>query len=192
MIRDPDVQVLASLAAGLRAEYTEQDVPWATSPFAWIKTRPSRQIGTIGEKLLAGFLATKGFNIARSPDSEADRVVEGKRVEVKFSTLWAGGTYRFQQLRDQRYDLVVCLGISPFDAYCWTIPKDEVMRRWEENDGIVSQHGGIAGSDTAWMQVSPTAPFPWLTRWGGTLAGAVGVLSDMTGFRPPPVASEEE
>ena len=61
-ITDPDVLILASCAATLQSDYAEEDKEWAGSPFAWIKTRPSRQIGVIGEKLVAGWLATKGFD----------------------------------------------------------------------------------------------------------------------------------
>ena len=48
-ITDPEVQALASIAAILRSDYVKegQDDPWAGSPFAWIRTRPSRQVGKI-------------------------------------------------------------------------------------------------------------------------------------------------
>jgi hypothetical protein len=154
------------------------------SPFAWIKTRKSRQIGVIGEKLVSGYLATKGFNVVRSGDSEADRVIEGRRAEVKFSTLWTNGSYKFQQLRDQDYAFVVCLGVSPFDAHCWIIEKPEILRRWRARDGITSQHGGVAGSDTGWLSVDPVAVPPWLERCGGALRDAINVLSTITGYRP--------
>ena len=46
-ITDPEVQALASIAAILRSDYVKegQDDPWGGSPFAWIRTRPSRQVG---------------------------------------------------------------------------------------------------------------------------------------------------
>jgi hypothetical protein len=109
-VTDPEVRLLAGIAHTLQADYAAALLPWQDSPFAWIKTRPSRQVGSIGEKLLSGYLAAKGFNVARSPDSEADRVIEGLRCEIKFSTLWEGGFYKFQQLRDQNYALAICPG----------------------------------------------------------------------------------
>jgi len=147
-ISDPDVKLLATFAAELHADYVAEDDDWTCSPFGWIKTRPSRQVGVIGEKLIAGFLAAKGFDVTRSPDSQADRLINGKRSEVKFSTLWKEGFYKFQQLRNQNYDFAVCLGISPFDAHCWVIPKSTVLEQWKKG-GIESQHGGRAGTDTA-------------------------------------------
>ena len=129
-IRDSEVGLLASIAGTLRDDYmksAEAD-PWSDSPFKWIKTRPSRQVGKIGEQLVAGWCAAKGFDVTKSGDSEADRVIAGKRVEIKFSTLWKSGVFKFQQLRDQNYEYAICLGISPFDAQCWAISKETLLR----------------------------------------------------------------
>src|SRR5262245_39439003 len=108
---EPSVQALADLSLALEGDYSERDRSWAGSPFAWIKTRPSRQIGTIGERLVERYLQRAGFRVSPSSNSDADRVVDGKRVEIKFSSLWEGGFYKFQQLRDQNYDLALCLGV---------------------------------------------------------------------------------
>lgn len=175
-VEGADVQMLAALSTALHEEYREGELAWEGSPFGWIKRRPSRQVGAIGEKLVSGWLAARDFDVCRSPDAEADRVVNGTRVEVKFSTLWQNGTYRFQQLRDQNYELAVCLGVSPFKAHCWVVPKSEILRRWAAGDGIVPQHRGARGSDTAWLRVCPEAPDSWLAEFGGTLGAAIQVL----------------
>ena len=83
-IADPDVRMLTGIAASLYADYEDDDLSWAGSPFAWIKSRPSRQRGKIGEQLVAGFFAAKNFDVAKSPDSEADRIIGGVRVEISF------------------------------------------------------------------------------------------------------------
>jgi hypothetical protein len=116
-IKDPEVKILAAISHALEVEYTTEDREWEGSPFAWIRSHPSRKRGAIGEKLVAGWLAARDFNVSRSPDSDADRIIEGKRVEIKFSTLWANGGYKFQQLRDQDYELAICLGVCPFDDH---------------------------------------------------------------------------
>ena len=183
-IHDPDVRILANIASSLRADYLADDEVWEGSPFAWIKTRPSRQVGKIGEQLIAGWLAARSFNVQRSPDSDADRLIEGKRVEIKFSTLWKSGSYKFQQLRDQNYEIVICLGVSPFEAHCWVLPKDEILRQWRETGNIQSQHGGANGTDTAWLTVDPKSVPSWLRPHGGKLQEAIETLSRYTGFVP--------
>lgn len=181
-IKDPEVSILAACSETLREEYGDL-VVWTGSPFAWIKTRPSRQVGAIGEKLVSGYLATKGFDVARSPDSEADRLINGVRAEIKFSTLWANGSYKFQQLRNQNYKFAICLGISPFDAHCWVLPKEVIMEKWRTGE-IGPQHGGQAGQDTAWLHVKPSSIPDWLHEWGGNLSKVSSLVSKVTGQSP--------
>lgn len=175
-IEDPEIQLLATIASTLHAEYDEEDLIWEGSPFAWIKTCPSRRRGAIGEKLVAGWCAAREFNVTRSPDRDADRIINGLRTEIKFSTLWKAGFYKFQQLRDQNYDIAICLGISPFDAHCWVLTKDLIMEKWGDADGLKTQHGGRRGSDTAWLEVNPASVPDWLARCGGRLSDAFRVL----------------
>ncbi|MDP2234751.1 MAG: PIN domain-containing protein [Actinomycetota bacterium] len=47
-IQDEEVRTLAAISATLRIDYSDDDPEWAISPFSWIKTRRSRQIGTSG------------------------------------------------------------------------------------------------------------------------------------------------
>ncbi|GEM82629.1 MULTISPECIES: hypothetical protein [Meiothermus] len=192
IIKDPEVSILASISQALQAEYQSENREWEGSPFAWIRTRPSRQVGAIGEKLVSGWLAARGFNVVRAGDSDADRVIEGKRVEIKFSTLWENGRYKFQQLRDQRYDLVICLGISPFSAHCWVIPKEDIIQLWKVEHKIMSQHGGQDGADTAWIDVLVESPSEWLNRYGGSLSDAILRLSEITGFKVRKLQDELE
>lgn len=173
-INDPETRILAGLAESLHQDYENEAVdPWINSPFAWIKRRPSRQVGAIGEKLVAGWCATKDLDVVRSPNAQADRIVEGHRVEIKFSTLWANGGYKFQQVRDQAYDYLFCLGLSPFEAHAWVIPKpvlhDHVI-------GVTGQHTGAAGTETAWISFRADNPPAWVQAFGGTLTEARDVL----------------
>jgi len=183
-IVDPEVRVLATISLQLQADYAVAEDTWKGSPFEWILARPSRQKGAIAERLIAGWLAARSFNVTRSGDSEADRCIEGKRVEIKFSTLWQSGTYTFQQFRDQSYDFAICLGISPFDAHCWVLAKEEILMRWRETHDMASQHGGASGSDTAWLSVDPNAVPDWLRPFGGTLREGLEQVSRLTGFTP--------
>lgn len=182
LIRDPEVQRLAAVANRLASQYRKSNSPWNGSPFEWLKSIPSsRTRGKAFEDLLAGWCADRGMTVAPSPDSQADRIIDGVRVEVKGSTLWQNGGYKFQQIRDQNYRIIVCLGISPFDAHCWAIPKATVMRWWQEGR-ISSQHGGAGGNDTAWLSVDPSAAPAWLQPYGGTLAAG---LAQLQALNPP-------
>ena len=172
-ISDTDVKLLAAIASTLEADYIDAEDPWAGSPFAWIKTRPSRQIGKIGEQLVAGWCAAKGLAVGAATGSDADRLINGKRMEIKFSTEWKAGGYKFQQIRDQDYQFVVCLGLRPFDAHCWVIPKREA---WNNGQG---QHGGRNATDTKWISISPDDPPAWIVPWGGTLGRAFKVLTQI-------------
>ncbi len=164
---DPDVQVLAGLSTALQAEYiSEAEDPWLGSPFAWIRTRSSRQRGKIGEQLVAGWCAAKGLDVIRSRNTDADRIINGHRIEVKFSTLWQSGGYKFQQIRDQEYDYLICLGISPFDAHCWILSKAVL---YQYVIGHMGQHTGAEGRDTAWLGFQASSPPSWLATAGGTL-----------------------
>ena len=178
------MRLLAHYSNIVRGDYEDSDEEWRNSPFQWIRIlRSSRQKGTIGEKLVSGYLAAKGFDIVRSPDSEADRVINGSRAEIKFSTLWKNGSYKFQQLRDQNYKFAICLGLSPFDAHCWVLPKSVVLEQWKSG-GITSQHGGRAGQDTAWLSVKPSAVTEWLHDYGGTLSEAIPLIARLSGRAP--------
>ena len=174
-MKDPQVETLAIISLALQSDCPDAGKDaWHESPFHWIRARSSRQRGAIGERLVSRYLARQGFEVARSPDSDADRVIAGKRVEIKLSTLWQNGVYRFQQLRDQHYDFVLCLGISPFTAHCWVLPKAELLKGWRNRSrGVTPQHGGKSGADTAWLSVDPENVPEWLSRWGGRLSNEI-------------------
>lgn len=175
-VRDPEVQLLAAIATALKPDCEDTDSQWLESPFGWLKQRPSRQRGAILEKIVAGYFVANEFDVVKSPDSQADRIIENIRVEVKSSTLWKSGIYKFQQLRDQNYDVAICLGLSPFDAHCWILPKETIMRNWGNAEGLSSQHGGVGGSDTAWLSISPTRVQDWLVPYGGALSQSIEVF----------------
>lgn len=176
-ITDPEVQLLAGLAATLEPDYAPAaDDPWLGSPFRWILSVPSRTKGAIGESLVAGWCAAKGFDVVRSRSSQADRIIHGHRIEIKFSTRWKSGGYKFQQIRDQEYDFAFCLGVAPFDAQAWLLPK-EVLHQYVI--GHMGQHTGASGADTAWLGFTATRPFDWMAPCGGTLGDVADLLSNL-------------
>lgn len=180
---DSETELLMQYSQFLRRDYPNEEAIWEGSPFAWIQNRSSRQKGAIGEKLISGYLALKGFDVTRSPGTDSNRVIAGKFVAIKMSSLWEGGEYKFQQIRDQNYDCILCLGISPFDVHCWVIPKQVIMDKWHSGE-ISSQHLGQEGSDTAWLSIKPRTPPKWVREWGGSLAEAVAKIIEITGQKP--------
>jgi hypothetical protein len=178
---------LVEISQSLSREYKNKKKQWIGSPFEWIKYQSSRSIGAIGEKIVASWLAMHDFNVVRSPDSEADRVVDGKRVEIKFSTQWENGTYLFEQLRDQNYEFAIFLGVSPNDAHCWVIPKADIVRMWKVERTLPPQHGGEEGEDTAWARLSPAASGAAqdeaCRKYGNGLRDALLSISRLTGHK---------
>lgn len=172
-----DFNLLASAAAYIRADLENDYIAWEKSPFEWVLRLPAGSKGKLGKHLVYQWCALKGFSVDRSPDSEADMTINGHRVEVKFSTLWKVGLYKFQQIRDQDYEYSVCLGISPFEAHCWVISKSVLK---EHVIGHLGQHTGSGGQETAWFSVYPHNPPEWLAPYGGTLDQAFAVLKSLS------------
>ena len=174
-ITDTDVLIIASLATALAPDYSSTaDNPWIGSPFEWILKVPSRTKGAIGESLMAGWAAAKGFDVQRSRNSSADRIVHGHRIEIKMSTLWKTGVFKFQQIRDQDYDYCLCVGFSPFDVQAWLLPKkllDEFVI------GHMGQHTGATGTDTSWLSFQAASAYDWMSPYGDRLSTVEQLLN---------------
>jgi hypothetical protein len=151
-------------------EYAANLEGWSGSPFVWILTLPSRAKGAAAEKIVDSWLTGNGFNVRRASHSGCDRIVNGINLEIKFSTLWKSGGYKFQQLRDQDYEFVFCLGISPERVHAWLIPK---AIAWEH---AIPQHGGSIGTDTKWLGFQADNPPHWMSEYGGSLSDVLAIL----------------
>ncbi|HLA88639.1 MAG TPA: hypothetical protein VJL10_11485 [Anaerolineales bacterium] len=173
----PEFELLASAANFIRPEFEKDKSPWAGSQFEWVLSLPSASKGKLGKRLVNQWCAIKGLSIDSSPDSQADMMINGHRVEIKFSTLWEASIYKFQQLRDQNYEYAVCLGISPFEAHCWVISK-KILKQFVI--GHMGQHTGSGGQETAWFAVNPHSPPSWILPFGGTLEQAYRVLKSLS------------
>lgn len=168
-----DFELLATAANYINADFRHDDLSWKGSPFEWVIKLPPGSKGKLGKQLVYQWCALKGLAVDRCPDSEADMLINGHRVEVKFSTLWKSGIYRFQQIRDQNYEYSVCLGVSPFEAHCWVVSK-KILRLYVI--GHMGQHTGSTGQETSWFPVRPNSPPEWLAPYGGTLDKAFAIL----------------
>lgn len=172
-----DFNLLASAANYIRGDLEMDYGAWENSPFEWVLKLPAGSKGKLGKHLVYQWCAVKGLSVDRSPDSQADMLINGHRVEVKFSTLWKVGIYKFQQIRDQNYEYSVCLGVSPFEAHCWVISK-AILK--QHVIGHMGQHTGLSGQETAWFSVNPSKPPEWLLPCGGILDNAFSVLKSLS------------
>ncbi|MHB8193417.1 MAG: hypothetical protein ACYDGL_09100 [Bellilinea sp.] len=173
----PDFNLLATAASYLRKDFDTSYKSWEDSPFEWILHLPAGSKGKLGKQLIYQWCALKGLAVSQSPDPEADMLINGHRVEIKFSTLWKIGVYKFQQIRDQNYEYSICLGISPFGAHCWVISKLILKRHVI---GHLGQHTGLQGKETAWITVNPDNPPEWMSNLGGNLDDAFLVLKSLS------------
>lgn len=175
-----DFDLLANAANYIKKEIEVDFLGWEGSPFEWVIKLPPGSKGKLGKRLVYQWCALKGLAIDKSPDSEADMLINGHRVEIKFSTLWKVGIYKFQQIRDQNYEYSICLGISPTEAHCWVISKT-ILKQYVI--GHMGQHTGLKGQETAWFPVKPSNPPVWLTPCGGSLEQAFFVLKSLSNRR---------
>ncbi len=172
-----EFELLAKAAEFIKNEITKESSIWANSPFEWVLALPSGSKGKLGKRLVYQWCAIKGLSVDASPDPEADMLINGHRVEIKFSTLWKSGIYKFQQIRDQNYEYSVLLGISAFEAHSWILSKALLKKHVI---GHLGQHTGSSGKDTAWITVNPNMPPQWLMPYGGTLEQAYAVLEKLS------------
>jgi hypothetical protein len=169
---ETDLNRLAELSTEVAADYVDETAAdWEGSPFNWIRQLPSsRTKGKVGESLVKAWAVSEGIEVDPAKSSDHDMILDGTLIEVKFSLRWAGGTFVFQQIRDQDYEVAALLGLEPRAARLWFVPK-AILR-----EKATSQHGGQAGRDTKWLRFSAVDSPDWLDKWGGSLQSAKRAL----------------
>jgi hypothetical protein len=139
-----------------------EDDPWSSSPYRWLRELQSRTRGKAGEQIITSWLRSEGLTVGRAGSSNSDRRIELTEVEIKMSTRWDSGEYRFQQIRDQEYKFVILLGVSPEQLNVWILPKKVALKH------STPQHTGKTGAETRWLSFPAAEPPAWLARYGGT------------------------
>jgi hypothetical protein len=97
--------------------------------------------------------------------------------------LWNAEEWKFQQVRDTKFDFLFCLGLYPDSASAWLIPKAELYLNGElqDREGWGRQHGGKTGKEDSWLIV-PTNKVPkWLGEFGGAISNIPKVLNRYLG-----------
>lgn len=144
--------------------------PWSTSPYKWLRELQSRTRGKAGEQIIAGWLTSEGFTVGKASSSNSDRSVELTQVEIKLSTQWDSGEFRFQQIRDQDYRFVILLGVMPQELKVWILPKKVALKH------STPQHTGKGGAETRWLAFDATNPPKWMSRYGGNAQDAIAAV----------------
>tara|TARA_B100002019_G_scaffold73669_1_gene63639 strand:+ start:9646 stop:10176 length:531 start_codon:yes stop_codon:yes gene_type:complete len=138
------------------------------SPFRVYKEMSSKRKGKFFEKLVSEYCKHLGFAVTRPKQSEYDRIINGRRVEIKGSMLWGGGDqFRWQQIRTgQDYDVIIFLAMYPDRVEMYSSTKqevDEFVSAQDENGfWKYNQHGGkTVNSGTFFLDGFPK-DFPFM------------------------------
>lgn len=152
--------MLAATASSIQEDIEDETNPWENSPFEWILKLPARKKGKVARQLIASWLASKGISCELTGNASETISINGHVFAIKFSTFWGKGFYKFQQLRKDGYDYVICLGISPFNAHCWVIKKEYAL-----------EHAKKQHATEYWVTIDPEKP-DWAQVCGGDLEQA--------------------
>jgi hypothetical protein len=168
-----DFEYLTQILEGLESQYPGAEV-WDESPFKWVLAQPSATKGLIGRRLVTAWANLHGiFPLQVTRENQIYLEIGDALIQVKFSTLWDTGYYRFQQIRDRDYDYCLCFGLAPFDVNAWLIPKNVLATHVI---GTMGQHTGAGSGETWWLEASPTNTEIWLQECGGQLDQVAGQL----------------
>jgi site-specific DNA-methyltransferase (adenine-specific) len=166
-----DFIMLAASAVQLQNEIEKNDA-WNNSPFEWILQLPARQKGKVARQLLISWIERKGIATDRSKDPGENLIISGEKIAIKFSTLWSTGTYKFQQIRKDGYDHLLCFGISPNAVHCWVFDREYAIKN------ATPQHKGEKGAEY-WIDINPKHPLDWIEGCGGSLDEAYQLLKNL-------------
>ena len=144
--------------------------------YGWIRNLSPATKGAVFERMVKDLC--EWLDIDTGPRGKGyDILIKEARVEVKGSTLWRDGKYRFQQIRPTGYDHVFMIGVSPDNSmHAWVVPHAVIQ---EHIVGARGQHGGKATKATSWIAIDPAAPVPWIKQYGTTILDAANRLEDL-------------
>ena len=120
-----------------------EDERYINSPFRHLKKLLPKQKGKRYEKITENVLKAVGAKVQKPTSTEHDRIIDGKKVEIKGSMLNAGTeNFSFLQIRpDQDYDSIYFVMLYPSQLVIMEMDKSEVRNQIEA--GIFKkQHGG--------------------------------------------------
>ena len=126
----------------------KNDDPYKDSPFRVYKEMSSKKKGKYFELIVEEYLKKNGYTVTKSSNSDHDRIVNSKKLEIKGSMLWGEGThFRWQQIRtNQDYDIMCFVAIYPdrieLHGATKEVVKSQVEVQNEKGEWVYNQHGG--------------------------------------------------
>jgi hypothetical protein len=165
-----------AISAPYKTKIADDDAFWKNSPFDYIRRLPSRTKGTVGQTLARSVFYGYGYKPNKGKNSFK---IGPSTIISRSSMVWETGEWKFQQVRDTKFDFLFCLGLYPDSASTWLIPKDELFLAdgsLTDRDGWGRQHGGQAGTEDAWLIATPDDVPKWLGAFGGDISKISGVF----------------
>ena len=138
------IEIAESLKDGKTQQEEQKIAIWAGSQLAWTRSLAAGTKGKLGRQLVIELCRDEGLTAIQRRFLV---YVENKAVSVKCSVLGLEGNYFFENVKEDGYQFLFCLGISPHDVHAWVIPSEKLQE-------AKHQHGKA----DQWMIVAPNNP----------------------------------
>lgn len=140
-------------------------------PYAKFQKLSSRRKGAVFEKIFEELMISFGATLMKNKSSGHDRTfdINGKvvRFEVKGSFVWGNtlknGSVKWQQIRDQDYDVIVCIMVLPTEIKFYCATKADIMQfvdRQIDGKWPYNQHRGNAVQSGTYFIQTPWESVP--------------------------------
>lgn len=163
---------LMAITSNIQDDIEEENDIWKNSPFEWIAHLPARSKSKVARQILVRWLSNEGIDLERESGSNENLSIGNFSFAIKASMLWVVNIYKFQQIRSNGPEYIICFGISPFEVHCWVIPKKVAIEK-----GSI-QHRGANDSEH-WLTIDLSKKEPWIENYGGTLSDALKMIKSI-------------
>ena len=137
------------------AKYSKpkSDDIWGGSKFEEIHNLSSKVKGCFSEEYTRAALEELGILTRNRTSSTHDFMIRNLKVELKFSSAWNNqySNFKFQQIRKQPYDILICAGMNPDEISFWWCTKEDLEEFVFNNDSFRQHSGKDGGQDLYWI-----------------------------------------
>ena len=141
------------------------DPRWEASRFFKLKLMKAKQAGARYERIASSIMKNLGNMIEKPENTDHDRIINGRKIEIKGSMVTKGSDdkFSFLQIRpDQDYDAVLFMAIDFDTIKLYELNKEEIQERIDR--GVFKkQHGGNKGNSGTFCYngtIADLAPHP--------------------------------